>query len=98
MMINPSMPTFIIHYLIHHYVGGEQELEQRAEELVDVLGCYFPIVYTPPADATGKITREELVAGVETALSAAPAFAPYVLPMLLEKLSSSLRCSSFPAV
>ena len=71
-----------------------QELEEHAEELVDVLGCYFPIVYTPPAQTKGKVTREELVAGVERALSAAPVFAPYVLPMLLEKLSSSLRCCS----
>jgi hypothetical protein len=71
-----------------------QELEEHAEEVVDVLGCYFPIVYTPPAQAKGKVTREELVSGVEQALSAAPAFAQYVLPMLLEKLSSSLRCCS----
>ncbi|KAK9916671.1 hypothetical protein WJX75_005534 [Coccomyxa subellipsoidea] len=68
-----------------------KELQEHAEEVVDVLGCYFPIVYTPPAQAKGKVTREELVSGVEQALSAAPAFAQYVLPMLLEKLSSSLR-------
>lgn len=61
---------------------------------MDVLGCYFPIVYTPPANTTGKITREELVRGVEQALSAVPAFAPHVIPMLLEKLSSSFRCCS----
>ncbi len=63
---------------------------------MDVLGCYFPIVYTPPADTTGKVTREELVSAVESALSAAPAFAPYVVPMLLEKLSSSFRCLLCP--
>jgi len=73
-----------------------QELEEHAGELVDVLGCYFPIVYTPPADSKGKITREELVRGVEQALSAVPAFAPHVIPMLLEKLSSSFRCCSIP--
>ena len=73
-----------------------QEVEEHAEELVDMLGCYFPIVYTPPADTKGKVTREELVAGVERALSAAPALAPYVIPMLLEKLSSSLRCCPAP--
>lgn len=75
-------------------MGGGQELEKCAQELVDVLGCYFPIVYTPPADTTGKVTREELVSGVENALSAAPAFARHVVPMLLEKLSSSFRCRS----
>ncbi|CAL8466583.1 g6119 [Coccomyxa elongata] len=75
-----------------------KELEKHAEELVDVLGCYFPIVYTPPADTTGKVTREELVSAVESALSTAPAFAPYVVPMLLEKLSSSFRQSQEDAL
>jgi hypothetical protein len=75
-----------------------QALEQHAEELVDVLSCYFPIVYTPPADALGGATalaaavvgRQELVSAVQAALAATPAFAPHVVPLLLEKLTSSL--------
>lgn len=65
----------------------------HAKELVDVLACYFPITYAPPA-APGPdvITREQLVAGVAAALASAPAFAPYALPLILEKLGSSLRC------
>lgn len=58
-----------------------------------MLACYFPITYAPPA-APGPevITREQLVAGVAAALAAATAFAPYALPLILEKLGSSLRC------
>lgn len=54
-----------------------------------MLSCYFPVVYTPPDDAPGKaVTRQELLLAVESAL--APAFAPYVVPLLLEKMTSSL--------
>ncbi len=68
-----------------------QDLEEHAEELVDVLSCYFPIVYTPPADAPGRVVgRQELASGVEAALAAAPALALHVVPLLLEKLTSSL--------
>lgn len=69
-----------------------QALEEQAEDLVEVLACYFPIVYTPPTPAPpGTIERAQLVAGVQGALVAVPAFAPHALPMFLEKLASSLR-------
>lgn len=58
-----------------------------------MLACYFPITYAPPANpGPDIITREQLVAGVAAALAAVPAFAPYTLPLVLEKLGSSLRC------
>ena len=58
-----------------------------------MLACYFPITYAPPAaGGADVITREQLVAGVAGALAAAPPFAPHALPLVLEKLGSSLRC------
>ena len=56
-----------------------------------MLACYFPVVYTPPPGAPGVIARAELVSGVEAALAAAPTLAPHAIPLILEKLSSSLR-------
>jgi hypothetical protein len=59
-----------------------------------VLACYFPITYSPPAGGGADVIgREELVAGVAGALAAAPAFAPHAMPLVLEKLGSSLRCA-----
>jgi hypothetical protein len=75
-----------------------QVLAEHAEEMVEVLACYFPIVYTPPPGAPGVITRAELVSGVEAALAAGPTLAPHVIPLVLEKLSSSLRHCSHVAV
>ncbi len=68
-----------------------QSLETQAQEIVSVLGCYFPIIYTPPQNMLGSVTRQELAAAVEQAMAAAPALALHVIPLLLEKLSSSLR-------
>ena len=58
-----------------------------------MLACYFPVAYTPPAArGTDKVlSREELSSSLEETLTVTPAFAPYVVPMLLEKLASSVR-------
>lgn len=39
-----------------------------------------------------RISREDLAAGLEAALVAEPLFAPYLVPLACEKLSSTLRC------
>ena len=68
-----------------------QDLAGKAEEVVDLLGTYFPILYTQPPNMPGCVTRAELATAVEQALAAVPVFAPHVIPLLLEKLSSSIR-------
>ena len=39
-----------------------------------------------------RITRADLAAGLQRTLAAEPLFAPFVVPLIAEKLSSSLRC------
>jgi hypothetical protein len=68
-----------------------QDLAGKAEEVMDLLGTYFPILYTQPPNMPGCVTRAELATAVEQALAAVPVFAPHVIPLLLEKLSSSIR-------
>lgn len=70
-----------------------QALRGKAEEVVEVLGCYFPVVYAPPpaAPAGEVVTRAALASAVQRALASAPALAPHTVPLLLEKLASSLR-------
>ena len=74
-------------------MAGVQALRGKAEEMVEVLGCYFPVVYAPPpAVPVGEVVpRAALASAVEHALAAAPALAPHAVPLLLEKLASSLR-------
>ena len=68
-----------------------QDLAGKAEEVMDLLGTYFPILYTQPSNMPRCVTRVELATAVEQALAAVPVFAPHVIPLLLEKLSSSIR-------
>ena len=50
-------------------MAGVQALRSKAEEVVEVLGCYFPVVYTPPPSAPGEVvTRAALASAVERAL------------------------------
>ena len=66
-------------------------LEEALEEAFDVVACYFPVSFTPPPGSPHAITRAQLVAALERALTSCPAFAPQLLPLLMEKLSSTLR-------
>ena len=66
-----------------------------AEDAFEVIACYFPIDFNPPKNDPFGITREKLVDGLRNAMTASPLFAPYCLPLLIEKLSSDLsRCGA----
>lgn len=69
-----------------------QKMDTQAEELCDVLACYFPITFTPPPDDVRGVTREDLHAALQATMACTEAFAPHILPLILEKLTSSLRC------
>ncbi len=56
-----------------------EPLRQAAAELADVLSCYFPIQYSPPAGLAGAVGREELVAALAAAMASAPQLAEHVV-------------------
>ncbi|CAN8265756.1 unnamed protein product [Cochlearia groenlandica] len=61
-----------------------------ASDLFELIGCYFPLHFTHTKGDEGNITRENLSRGLSLAFSSTPFFEPYAVPLLLEKLSSSL--------
>ncbi|XP_074575393.1 MMS19 nucleotide excision repair protein homolog [Curcuma longa] len=61
-----------------------------AEDIFDILSRYYPIYFTHPKDDGLDIKREDLSKGLMNAFSSSPFFEPFVVPLLLEKLSSSL--------
>ena len=71
--------------------SAQASLDANKEELFDVVACYFPISFSPPPNNVHGITRQDLAAALQEALTCTPLFAPFFIPMLLEKLSSSLR-------
>lgn len=66
--------------------GGNTVLE----ELFDVCACYFPISFNPPPNNPHGITREGLVNALQGVLASTYRIAPMVMPLLFEKLSSSI--------
>ncbi|KAL2516268.1 ARM repeat superfamily protein [Forsythia ovata] len=65
-------------------------LADFAEDLFEILGCYFPIHFTHPNDEDVDVKRDELSRALMLAFASTPLFAPFAIPLLLEKLSSSL--------
>lgn len=61
-----------------------------AEELFEILGCYFPIYFTHQKSDDFEIKRDDLSMALMNAFCSTPYFEPFAIPLLLEKLSSSL--------
>ncbi|XP_028391038.1 MMS19 nucleotide excision repair protein homolog [Dendronephthya gigantea] len=61
-----------------------------AEDLFEVTSCYFPIDFTPPPNDPSAISREQLILALRNCLASTSVFAPFCLPLLVEKLSSDV--------
>ncbi|CAL9166042.1 unnamed protein product [Musa hybrid cultivar] len=61
-----------------------------SSDVFDILSRYFPIYFTHPKGDGLDITRDDLSKALMDAFSSSPLFEPFVIPLLLEKLSSSL--------
>lgn len=64
------------------------------EEMFDVMSCYFPVDFRSQS-VTGQvdITRDELAVHLNKCLSALPAFDRFCLPLILDKLQTTLKVS-----
>ncbi|XP_022154542.1 MMS19 nucleotide excision repair protein homolog isoform X3 [Momordica charantia] len=65
-------------------------LEICSNDLFEFLGCYFPIHFTHGREEDVDVRRSDLSQALMMAFSSTPLFEPYAIPLLLEKLSSSL--------
>uniref|UniRef100_T1JH66 MMS19 nucleotide excision repair protein n=1 Tax=Strigamia maritima TaxID=126957 RepID=T1JH66_STRMM len=61
-----------------------------AEEFFEVISCYFPIDFSPPSNNPHGVTKEDLILTLRNCLAATPVFGPFCLPLLIEKLDSSI--------
>ena len=68
---------------------GRAVLAEQAEDVVDVLSCYFPVVFTPPPHGGDPgVTREAILAKLVAALVAARAFVPPVVALACAKMTA----------
>ncbi|CAN0878198.1 MMS19 nucleotide excision repair protein homolog [Linum grandiflorum] len=73
---------------VHPHISGP--VASDISELFNILSCYFPIHFTHPKTEDGGVGKDDLSTALMMAFSATPLFEPFVVPLLLEKLSSSL--------
>lgn len=61
-----------------------------AQDLFEVLSCYFPIYFTHKMADDFEVKREVLSDALMDTFCSTPYFEPFAIPLLLDKLSSSL--------
>ncbi|CAN1285943.1 MMS19 nucleotide excision repair protein homolog [Linum perenne] len=85
------MLTFhIVELLVKAHPVSSGPVSNDISELFNILSCYFPIHFTHPKAEDGNVGKDDLSTALMMAFSATPLFEPFVVPLLLEKLSSSL--------
>ena len=65
-------------------------LEQYLEEIFELTSCYFPITFHPPKNDPIGITGADLQQGLRKVFISHPGLAEFVLPLMIEKLESSV--------
>ncbi|KAI9107760.1 hypothetical protein K1719_021096 [Acacia pycnantha] len=71
-------------------ICGVVDAEKDPEYIFEILESYFPIHFTHPGGGHINVQREELSRALMSAFSSMPFLEPFVIPLLIEKLSSSL--------
>ncbi|KAG1659356.1 MMS19 nucleotide excision repair [Nymphon striatum] len=65
-------------------------LGELAEEIFEIVSCYFPVDFEPPPNNPFGVTRNGLEIGLRKCLTASPKFAEFCIPLLQEKLESDI--------
>ncbi|XP_039255593.2 MMS19 nucleotide excision repair protein homolog [Styela clava] len=87
--------------LLYSVVRSGFDLSKFAEEFFEVVGCYFPIDFHPPSDLSENkvvITNKELVIGLRRVLTSSLLFAPFCIPLMIEKLESDVQSAKIDAI
>ncbi|XP_013698396.2 MMS19 nucleotide excision repair protein homolog [Brassica napus] len=80
----------VVELLARLFPSPSGPVASEASDLFEFISCYFPLHYTHTKGDETSIPREDLSRGLSLAISSTPFFEPYAIPLLLEKLSSSL--------
>eukprot|EP00475_Leptophrys_vorax_P004786 TRINITY_DN1285_c0_g1_i3.p1 TRINITY_DN1285_c0_g1~~TRINITY_DN1285_c0_g1_i3.p1 ORF type:complete len:956 (+),score=250.79 TRINITY_DN1285_c0_g1_i3:257-2869(+) len=67
----------------------EAAVSRLADEIFEILTCYFPITFTPPKDDPFGISSQDLIMELRACLSRNRHLSSNVIPFLLDKLLSA---------
>lgn len=68
------------------------------EDFFEVLSCYFPVDFTPPKENNFEITKKDLVLSLRKCLTATANFAPFAVPLFIEKLSADMEDAKIDSI
>ncbi|XP_012571694.1 MMS19 nucleotide excision repair protein homolog isoform X2 [Cicer arietinum] len=88
----------IVESLARLYPDPSGLLASFASDVFDILAPYFPIHFTHPSSGDTHVQRDDLSKILMSAFSSTPLFEPFVIPLLLEKLSSSLHSAKIDSL
>ncbi|XP_049931512.1 MMS19 nucleotide excision repair protein homolog [Nymphaea colorata] len=88
----------IVELLVDLFPDPSGPLASFSKDIFEILGRYFPIYFTHAKDDTLDVKREDLSRALMNALSSTPLFEPFCIPLLLEKLTSSLQIAKIDAL
>ncbi|KAG2371127.1 MMS19 nucleotide excision repair protein-like protein [Vigna angularis] len=88
----------IVQSLAQLYPDSSGLLASFAKDIFDILEPYFPIHFTHPSNGDTHVQRDDLSRSLMSAFSSTPLFEPFVIPLLLEKLSSSLHSAKIDSL
>ncbi|KAF7410203.1 hypothetical protein HZH68_004584 [Vespula germanica] len=88
MLLFDILPNFIKEFPLGHL----------AEEMFDVISCYFPIDFNPVGSDVIGITREDLAESLAPCLYATPEFTEFCIPLISDKLSSNLKVAKLDSL
>ncbi|KAG9449094.1 hypothetical protein H6P81_009059 [Aristolochia fimbriata] len=88
----------LVEKLVRLFPDPQGPLGSFAADLFEILGRYFPIYFTHPENNDVGVKREDLSRALMCAFGSSPVFEPYVIPLLLEKLSSSLSLAKLDSL
>ncbi|KAH8111038.1 ARM repeat-containing protein [Phellopilus nigrolimitatus] len=78
--------NLMIAFSIDRVICIEFDISRHVEELFNVIFCYFPITFKPPADDPYGITPEDLKQTLRSCLNSSPLFGQLAIPLFLDKL------------
>ncbi|KAJ4951961.1 hypothetical protein NE237_028793 [Protea cynaroides] len=85
------MVTFhLVEILAQVFPDPSGPLAHYAADSFEILSSYFPVHFTHPKSDDLYVKRDDLSKALMLAFSSTPFYEPFAIPLLLEKLSSSL--------
>lgn len=81
----------IVELVVKLFPDPKGHMGSLSEEMFSIVSCYFPISFNPAVGDKRGITREDLSTALMHCFASTRLFADFCIPLLLEKLSSSLR-------